>query len=992
MIHAAGILFRAPDGRVLFLRRAGDSHPGEWAFPGGHIEPGETADQAARRETMEETGFDPGGAERQQIARTNDGAVEFVTFCQDVPEPFAPVLNDEHDGAVWALPAEAPQPLHPGVAALFAEPRMDAEHWISAHPNGPHSDGTPLLIEGEGGNYKIKGGAGGKLTGKEVKPSSMSKARPGTDAPKPPAKQEPPPIQEGHQRTLERHKIEKETRKAYAIKSATGEDEGDYKYAWLPKSQTSVHEGHIIGMPQWLGREHKLATETPAKPAAELDYDVAKTAPVKSGHVRLAEPRKVLKETDKGIGIENRIYSRALQNKKDGKALSEAETAALQDHADIRWVPKEHASVENGHLIGMSPWVAEKHNFPVDAEAKAQQQQQKAARTYLRVPFEEKDAAKAAGAKWDADKRQWFWPGGEMPEKLRGFVPGTPGGGSSAPQRRALPMRGRINEDDPSGWGHELLGWEGEPWPAFWATPQGARIKARHEGTDVPARAKTGHDEPGSPFKNEDMTRHDSAENYDLHPEDDGSNDPENYVRQDAASAPPNELDIARAIRNGDLPSPQQYQNIWLFALRITGTGAAYRPGIKEFVWRDPALYLTDDFLERCQGLPVIFVHPTRTLLNSQEFTDRTVGTVFIPYLAGEDVMAIVRIYDQAAAQIMASTQLSTSPGVLFSKAQMDAEREKLPDGSSLFVEGEPILLDHVAIVENGVWDVPGRPAGVITSLESKDATVAENKDGAAAPAQRQNTTETPPDHGAKLDQILTGLGGLAAAQKEHGARLDAMSASHAALAGRMDALEGKIGAARKDDPADAGTPECVAEGAAKGVIEGAKGQAVQDADEIKRRIDALETAGRPREISPEERNGLAAEQAEADRVHGAFGDSALPPMAGEDLNSYRRRQAILIQKRLAPATGALGRWKDLDLSTIPDTALRQIAGQIRADAMEFARSPIAAPAGTLREIRRRDALTGQQIIDFVGDPSVWMDQFGMRPMFVTRINNGSTR
>ena len=402
----------------------------------------------------------------------------------------------------------------------------DAEHWITAHPNGPHSDGTPLLIEGEGGNYKIKGGAGGKLTGKEVKPSSMSNARPGTDAPKPPAKREPPPIQDGHQRTLERHKIEKKTKKAYAIKSATGENEGDYEYAWLPKSQTSVHEGHIIGMPQWLGREHKLATETPAKPAAELDYEAAKTAPVKSGHVRLAEPRKVLKETDKGVGIENRIYSRALQNKKDGKSLSEEETAALQDHAEIRWGPKEHASVENGHLIGMAPWVAEKHNFPVDAEAKAQQQQQKTARTYLRVPFEKKDVAKAAGAKWDADKRQWFWPGGEMPEKLRGFAPGTPGGGSAAPQRRALPMRGRINEDDPSVWGHELLGWEGEPWSAFWASPQGARIKANYEGTDVPAWAKAGND-----------LSHDSAEsgaeNYDLSPEDDGSNDRSNYPEDD---------------------------------------------------------------------------------------------------------------------------------------------------------------------------------------------------------------------------------------------------------------------------------------------------------------------------------------------------------------------------------------------------------------------------------------------------------------------------
>lgn len=58
----------------------------------------------------------------------------------------------------------------------------DAEHWITVHPNGNKEEkGTPLLIEGSNGHYVVKGGAGGKLNGKTVKPKSMSKARAGTE-------------------------------------------------------------------------------------------------------------------------------------------------------------------------------------------------------------------------------------------------------------------------------------------------------------------------------------------------------------------------------------------------------------------------------------------------------------------------------------------------------------------------------------------------------------------------------------------------------------------------------------------------------------------------------------------------------------------------------------------------------------------------------------------------------------------------------------------
>ncbi|GIW89639.1 MAG: hypothetical protein KatS3mg109_0071 [Pirellulaceae bacterium] len=57
---AAGLAVQAADtGRVLMLQRGGESDPnnGNWEFPGGHIEPGESALTAAKREWREETGM-----------------------------------------------------------------------------------------------------------------------------------------------------------------------------------------------------------------------------------------------------------------------------------------------------------------------------------------------------------------------------------------------------------------------------------------------------------------------------------------------------------------------------------------------------------------------------------------------------------------------------------------------------------------------------------------------------------------------------------------------------------------------------------------------------------------------------------------------------------------------------------------------------------------------------------------------------------------------
>jgi len=42
---------------VLLVERSGDPSGGVWSFPGGHLEWGETLEDAARREVFEETGL-----------------------------------------------------------------------------------------------------------------------------------------------------------------------------------------------------------------------------------------------------------------------------------------------------------------------------------------------------------------------------------------------------------------------------------------------------------------------------------------------------------------------------------------------------------------------------------------------------------------------------------------------------------------------------------------------------------------------------------------------------------------------------------------------------------------------------------------------------------------------------------------------------------------------------------------------------------------------
>ena len=184
------------------------------------------------------------------------------------------------------------------------------------------------------------------------------------------------------------------------------------------------------------------------------------------------------------------------------------------------------------------------------------------------------------------------------------------------------------------------------------------------------------------------------------------------------------ELGIAEAIQSGELTSPQRYQNLLLIAIRITGTGVAYRGAYDEFPFRDPALYMTPEFVKRCNGLPVILEHPKGNMLDTGEFRRRTVGTVFLPYLRHDvnEVWAIAKIWSAPVAEMLETEKMSTSPAVICGGAKVPLE-----DGSTLLIEAKPRLLDHIALLfadENGeggkgVWDKLGPMAGV----ESIDAT-----------------------------------------------------------------------------------------------------------------------------------------------------------------------------------------------------------------------------------------------------------------------------
>ncbi|NLU04820.1 MAG: NUDIX hydrolase [Methanothermobacter sp.] len=54
----ADVIIRLSGDRIILIRRGRSPYRGSWAIPGGFVEYGETVEDAARREALEETGLD----------------------------------------------------------------------------------------------------------------------------------------------------------------------------------------------------------------------------------------------------------------------------------------------------------------------------------------------------------------------------------------------------------------------------------------------------------------------------------------------------------------------------------------------------------------------------------------------------------------------------------------------------------------------------------------------------------------------------------------------------------------------------------------------------------------------------------------------------------------------------------------------------------------------------------------------------------------------
>lgn len=121
----AAVVVRA--GKVLLIKRATPPRQGSWTLPGGSIDLGETLQQAAQREVLEETGLTVRAKEPvhcfEVITHDEQGNVRFHYVIVDLVADYVSgelAPNDEVDDAGWFEPgALAPQDVDADTLALI---------------------------------------------------------------------------------------------------------------------------------------------------------------------------------------------------------------------------------------------------------------------------------------------------------------------------------------------------------------------------------------------------------------------------------------------------------------------------------------------------------------------------------------------------------------------------------------------------------------------------------------------------------------------------------------------------------------------------------------------------------------------------------------------------------------------------------------------------------------------------------------------------------
>lgn len=115
------------EGRLLMIRRGHGPAAGEWAIPGGRVEPGETVAEAVLRELTEETGIDGlcgdliGWVERVDEEH-HFVILDFAVTCLDPGEPRAG--SDAAEASWVPLDEVSERRLAPGLEQFLYEHRI----------------------------------------------------------------------------------------------------------------------------------------------------------------------------------------------------------------------------------------------------------------------------------------------------------------------------------------------------------------------------------------------------------------------------------------------------------------------------------------------------------------------------------------------------------------------------------------------------------------------------------------------------------------------------------------------------------------------------------------------------------------------------------------------------------------------------------------------------------------------------------------------------
>ena len=118
------------DGKILLTRRSINPSRGLWTFPGGFVDFGETATDAAIRETFEETGLKVDLTGLLNVYTYPGAPVIIVYRARVLSGTLTPC--DENDAFEWVAPAEIPWE-----QLAFPSTREALREWVAARGEMP---------------------------------------------------------------------------------------------------------------------------------------------------------------------------------------------------------------------------------------------------------------------------------------------------------------------------------------------------------------------------------------------------------------------------------------------------------------------------------------------------------------------------------------------------------------------------------------------------------------------------------------------------------------------------------------------------------------------------------------------------------------------------------------------------------------------------------------------------------------------------------------